>query len=269
MMNIFVAGIILFLMILWIVIYMFDFKNLKFKKFKFNKANILVLIVFFISAFSILTVTAKQEDEVLKDDSLKELKNEYFSYQDNNNLYNKIIVVGDSRMSLIESNKDIMKPFNMMFVAKSGMTIEWFKDVALGRVDNILKNKDYNYHVVINMGVNDLNSDDDTLDIANNYFKLYKKFAKEYPDVELYLLSVNPINEEKIQKFEKKNKRTTSKVKLFNNTIQRDLKNTNLDNMHYCDSYNDMNFETKDGLHYTEDTNRKIINYIVNDCVQY
>lgn len=267
-MNIFVAGLILFLMILWIMIYMFDFKTLKFKKFKINKANILVLIIFFISAFSILTVTAKQEDIILKDDSLKELKNDFVSYQSNGNLSNKIIVVGDSRMSLIKSDKDIIKPINMIFVAKSGMQIEWLENDALSMVRGILKDKNYNYHVVVNMGVNDLNTDEPADVIANNYFKLYRSLAKEYPDIELYLLSVNPINEEKIHEWED-TKRTTNKVKLFNNAIQNNLKNTNLENMHYCDSYNDMSFETEDGLHYTQGTNKRIINYIVNDCVQY
>ena len=84
----------------------------------------------------------------------------------------------------------------------------------------------------------------------------------------MYILSVNPIDDELInQKWD--NNRTTEEIKLFNNTIQKELAKSNLDNLYYCDSYNAMNFETYDGLHYTEDTNKKIINYINTKCVQY
>lgn len=268
-MNNLVMITILFLVILWIFIYIFDFKSLSFKEFKFSKGNILVLVIFCISAFSILTVTAKQDNEVLDDNKLKELKNQYFAYEDDNKLTNKVIVVGDSRMSLIEDNKDLMKPFNFIFVAKSGMMIDWLKDDALKEIKYILRNKDYHYNIVLNMGVNDLNNEDYNGDeIAKDYFKIYRDLAKEYPDVSVYLLSVNPIDDVLInQKWN--NHRTTKKIKLFNNTIQKEMKKSHRNNMFYCDSYNSIHFETYDGLHYTDDTNKRIMNYIINDCVQY
>ena len=182
---------------------------------------------------------------------------------------NRIVIVGDSRMSYIDDDKKIDKPFNLRFVAKSGMKIDWFEDVAVQKVEKIIDNNDFKYSVVINMGVNDLNDDEyDGDDIADDYFQLYSQLAKDYPDVKFYLLSVNPINEKKINKTWSTNNRTTNEIKLFNKTIKKDLKNKGLNNMFYCNSYDTLEFKTDDGLHYTRQTNKEIINYIVNKCVQ-
>lgn len=181
----------------------------------------------------------------------------------------KLIIVGDSRMELIKKDKEINIPFNFKFVAKSGMKIAWLKDKALDEVNDIIDNNKYNYDIVVNMGVNDLNDDKyDGADIADEYFDIYLKLAKDYPSINLYLLSVNPIDEKKINKYWTNN-RTTSEIRTFNKTIQARLKEENMDNMFYCDSYHDLKFETNDGLHYTRNTNRKIIDYIANKCVQF
>ena len=181
----------------------------------------------------------------------------------------KVIIVGDSRMELIEKDKEINIPFNFEFVAKSGMKIAWLKDKALDEVNDIIDNNKYNYDIVVNMGVNDLNDDKyDGADIADEYFDIYLKLAKDHPSINLYLLSVNPIDEKKINKYWTNN-RTTSEISTFNKTIQARLKEENMDNMFYCDSYHDLKFETNDGLHYTRNTNRKIIDYIANKCVQF
>lgn len=181
----------------------------------------------------------------------------------------KLIIVGDSRMELIKKDKEINIPFNFKFVAKSGMKIAWLKDKALDEVNDIIDNNKYNYDIVVNMGVNDLNDDKyDGADIADEYFDIYLKLAKDHPSINLYLLSVNPIDEKKINKYWTNN-RTTSEISTFNKTIQARLKEENMDNMFYCDSYHDLKFETNDGLHYTRNTNRKIIDYIANKCVQF
>ena len=182
----------------------------------------------------------------------------------------KVIIVGDSRMEYIEIDKEIVTPFNFEFVAKSGMKIAWFEDEALDKVKDILKDNDHKYDIVVNMGVNDLNDDKyKGDDIADKYFDLYLKLAQDNPDVNIYILSVNPIDDKKINEHWSTNNRTTSEIRIFNKTVQARLKDENMDNMHYCDSYHDLKFETADGLHYTQNTNRKIIDYIANDCVQF
>lgn len=207
--------------------------------------------------------------------STKYYQNIYFKTENTinktvNNLKNsKVIVVGDSRMELIDNDNKIRKPFNFVFIAKSGRRLSWLKDVAIPNLKTILKNKKTDYHVVFNMGVNDLNSDYNGNEIAQDYFEIYQSIATDYPNVKTYILSVNPIDENRINKFLPSSKRTNKKIKLFNQTIQKELKASDTENMYYCDAYNNLKFETDDGLHYTQDTNKKIINYIINDCVQF
>ena len=181
----------------------------------------------------------------------------------------KVIVVGDSRMEFIADDKDIVIPFNFDFVAKSGMKIDWFRKTAIPKVKSILKNKEYKYYVIVNMGVNDLNTNYKGDEISKDYFKLYQKLAKDYPNIDVYIMSVNPIYEDKLNKSEVSNKRTVNKIKLFNNNILNELEHSNLDNLYYCDSYNNLHFESEDGLHYTRDTNKEIINYIANKCIDF
>ena len=181
----------------------------------------------------------------------------------------KLIIVGDSRMQLINDDKEIVKPFNMEFVAKGGAKIDWLENNALPKVKKMLNKNEFNYYVLVNMGVNDLNSNLEVAEIVEDYFKLYSELAERFPNVKVYIMSVNPINEEKRNKIEPNNKRTTEKIKLFNQTIQEKLKDSNLKNMYYCDAYNNLKFDTNDGLHYTQETNENIIYYISNKCIDY
>ena len=184
---------------------------------------------------------------------------------------NKIIVVGDSRMELIENDETIKKPFNMEFVAKSGTHLDWFEDTAVKRVKKIIDD-DFKYTVVINMGVNDLNwlkKDYNEEDLADDYFNTYEELIYEYPDVNFYLLSVNPLDEKVIKKKIPENKRSNKSIKKYNSYLKEKIDDSEFDNLYYCDSYNSLDFETYDGLHYDKKTDEVILNYIINDCVKY
>ena len=223
---------------------------------------VLVLILF----FCVLTVSAEQKNNNITSEPLKLLNN---AFNKNDSLFNKVIVVGDSRMSLIADDWEILKPYNFIFVAKSGMQIEWFENYAITQIEEILKISNYQYHVVINMGVNDLNNKNIIAsDIARKYFKLYKNLSQKFPEVKIYLMSVNPVDEKIINEYWNNN-RTNNKIEKFNDVLKQNLNKYNIENMYYCDSYNEINFKTYDGLHYTFDTNKKIVGYINNDCIKY
>lgn len=184
----------------------------------------------------------------------------------------KIVIVGDSRMEFIANDETITKPFNVEFVAKSSTHIDWFKNTASKKIQLILNKNSGQYSVVINMGVNDLNwlkNNYDEKNLANDYYNAYMKLIKSNPNVKFYLLSVNPLDEELIKKRIPDNKRSNKSIEKYNNYLKNKIKNSKLENLLYCDSYNYLKFTTKDGLHYTQDTNKKIINYIINKCVQY
>lgn len=183
----------------------------------------------------------------------------------------RIIIVGDSRMEYIEDDRNFLNiPINFSFIAKSGATISWFEGTALGELQEKLDNQDnnYTYHVVFNMGVNDLNFVSYAGDRATEYFNDYKTLALKYPNVNFYMLSVNPIFDN-IDKYFKTNKRTDDKINSFNNTINNLTYLNKLDNMYTCDSYHKVAFNSPDGLHYDLDTDQRILNYIARKCVKF
>ena len=266
-----------FVIIFLISLIFLTFNNKFIEKIKNSQLKMTSIIIFLglFVGFLIFLFAWLLNKDTFNGCSTKYYQNIYFKTQNNLNKTvnslkkSKVIIVGDSRMEFIEDDKEIITPFNFEFVAKSGMKIDWFKNTAIPKVKSILKNKSFNYYIVVNMGVNDLNSEYKGEEISKKYFELYSKLAKEYPNIEVYIMSVDPIFENKLNKWELSNKRTTQKIKLFNNTIKDELKQSNLDNLYYCNAYNTLQFESEDGLHYTQKTNRKIINYIANDCVSF
>lgn len=254
------------------------FNNKFFNKLQKNKIKMIFIILFlglFVGFLVFLLLWLLNKD-AFNGCSTKYYENIYFKTENTinetvNNLKNsKVIIVGDSRMQLINDDKDFGKPFNFEFVAKGGSKINWLKNTALNRTKKILNNNDFDYYVVVNMGVNDL--DNETYngeEIAEQYFEIYEKLASSYPKTKLFILSVNPIDESKINEFWNENNRTNKKIEKFNKTIRNKLTKSTLNNIYYCNSYDELQFETIDGLHYTEETNRKIINYIANKCIKF
>ena len=181
---------------------------------------------------------------------------------------NKIIIIGDSRMSLIMDSKDKLKiPNNYIFIAANGTKINWLKKTAINKAYNILKNSDdrYKYNVVFNLGVNDLNDNINIYERAHEYYFNYKNLILYFKNVDFYFLSVNPIDDKINDYWE--NIRTNEKIEEFNNYIKKFIKKDKLKNTHYCDSYNELKFKTYDGLHYTRETNIDIVNYIDIYCI--
>ena len=118
------------------------------------------------------------------------------------------------------------------------------------------------------MGVNDLNIVDTVNSRAVEYFKLYKSLANKYENVEFYFMSVNPVQARYMYTKDMADMRN-DEIMRFNAAMHKLLEKNDLDNMHYCDSYNNIHFETYDGLHYDNSTNQLILNYITNKCVIY
>lgn len=266
---------VIFLLIaLFILVQKNDFIE-KVKKSKFKMFFIILFSGFFVGFLIFLFAWLLNKD-TFNGCSTRYYQNIYFKTESTinetvNNLKNsKVIIVGDSRMQLINDDNDFNKPFNFEFVAKGGSKIDWLKNTALNRTKNILKDNDFDYYVVVNIGVNDLSYKTDNVnEIANDYFEIYEKLASDYPEIKLYILSVNPIDESKINEFWDDNNRTNKKIENFNKNMLNKLNRSTLNNIYYCDSYNELKFETKDGLHYTNETNKEIINYIANKCVKF
>ena len=264
--------IISFFLILYIV------KNKVFQKrgkYYYKKMFLLVTIItLFLLMFFVVFLTYKLE--MVNGCTCKFEYEDYFVKKDSKKLkkgYNKIIVVGDSRMEYIIDGRhgEIDIPKNYDFIAKSGTTIDWFKNTALEQLKNKLDNKDkkYNYYVVINMGVNDINYIDDIRKRSSDYFEYYKRLALKYPTVDFYIMSVNPVSDEIINNFFKTNKRSNKKIEAFNKKTIGLIKEFDYPYLKYCDAYHDIYFKTIDGLHYKQETSQDIINYISNGCIDF
>ncbi len=252
-------------------------KNLfnKNKKTIFIRKALLVLssliFLIFLTFIFISTLNASSFNECsckIVKQKIIETKNNKLAVNDI--ILNKLIIIGDSRMEQIETNKNIQIPNNISFIAKSGAKIDWFSTTALPELKSVLDNRntDYKYHVLINMGVNDL-PNNIVKKVASDYLKYYKELLIAYPNVEFYWLSVNPINPQKYIIRYSKDKYVSDKIETFNQILLENVKENQASNITFCDSYHEFTFYTTDGLHYTEQTGKQIINYIVNKCVKY
>ncbi|MDO5539170.1 MAG: SGNH/GDSL hydrolase family protein [Eubacteriales bacterium] len=154
-----------------------------------------------------------------------------------------ILFVGDSRTL---GMKDAVND-NCIYLGAEGEGYEWFTSSGISSMVQILESNP-TQQVVFNLGVNDPKN-------ISLYIDTYTSLMNQYPDTPFYLMSVNPLDD-------KGEYNTTNEmVEIFNATLESSFPDNYLD----CYSYMTQNgFETVDGLHYTEDTYRKIHNYVVD-----
>ena len=269
-MNNFIFCFILFFIVCIFIIYTFNLQQYFFKL-KVNRKSLICIGVLFVSVFSILTVTAGENE---KSTQVKKM-----SFLDDNSngmiqdiSLNKVVIVGDSRMELITSKEDELDiPNNFIFDALSGARRKWLIDSGRPKLEKILDNKDnnYTYHVVFNLGVNDLNSSDNPKTLADKYFDIYKEIIFEYSDVYFYFLSVNPIDEDVIEEKFSPNERTNDKIEVFNARMYENMVDLNNKRVNYCDAYNRLKFGLPDGLHYDDETDQRIVDFIARDCINF
>lgn len=176
-------------------------------------------------------------------------------------------------MKLIDNDRnDLNLPNSIILDAKSGASIDWFMTEGIHKLYKLVNNtnNNYKYHVIFNMGINDLAEDLDVEKRASEYYNLYKKIIDSNQNIDFYFLSVNPIDEKILYSSDLPyyNSRTNKKVEKFNNFFIKKLRDEKLSNVKYCDSYNSLNFVLPDGLHYDFNTNKEIISYIISECVE-
>lgn len=158
---------------------------------------------------------------------------------------NLLIYMGDSRivgmMSSI-TNKSIT------YIAQIGAGYSWLVDSAIPELANKIEGKKF---IVLAFGVNDLGN-------AANYLTKYQELKDTYPNVNIYIMSVNPVDEAK--EAENGYTVTNESIENFNET----MKNSFGEN--YIDVYAQIkdNFETEDGVHYTTETYKKIHEIVIN-----
>ena len=156
----------------------------------------------------------------------------------------KYLFSGDSRTVGIQLSLGDSKP-DTLFVAKAGIGYQWMKDHAWSQIKQNL-NDNPDMKVVFLYGVNDMIN-------INYYLKRYKELEGEYNKNRIWYVSVNPIRGQQLV--------TDDQIKEFNTKLKEHA------GSRYIDTYSMLQkdgFGSYDGLHYDNDTNIKIYDFIIN-----
>lgn len=161
--------------------------------------------------------------------------------------FGKYVFVGDSRykgMAFMAGEED-------MFICESGRGY----DFLLEQMWNIRYACDENTALIVGLGVND-----NTYNFEK-YIQTLNEMA-ESMDCQIYYMLVNPVDEakESYSGYDVKNEN----IDIFNENIQLGLDESIgiIDTNSYL---KEVEFDTMDGLHYTDDTYEKIYHFIKNE----
>lgn len=158
-----------------------------------------------------------------------------------------IVFIGDSRT---EGMKEAVGSNSHIWSCKVGAGYSWFKSTGIPAVNSQINS---NTAVVILMGVNDC----DSTTVAKNYANLVNEKAKQWTSsgAEVYYVSVNPVDESKHPGV------SNSTIETFNSTVKSALDSS----VKWIDTYSGLkgNVVSPDGLHYNNDTYKKIYDTIV------
>lgn len=157
-----------------------------------------------------------------------------------------LIFVGDSRtVGMGEAEMEIGD--GCAYVGAVGEGYSWFAETGLALMEEAM-DESPDSPVVLNLGVNDP-------DMIEQYLELYRDFSRLYPDRSFYYMSVNPVTGEDLPV-------TNEEIAAFNQQLQEAFPDQYLD----CSTYlNIHEFETVDGVHFTEDTYRLIHDFAVKE----
>ena len=161
----------------------------------------------------------------------------------------QLIFVGDSRtVGMGDAEEEIGD--SCIYIGAVGEGYHWFTDFGMTQMEEAMK--DYpDAPVVLNLGVNDL-------DMIDRYLELYRTFSDSYPDRSFYYMSVNPVTEKSAHV-------TNMEISAFNSRLRETFPEQYLD----CNTYLMVQeFESADGVHYSEETYRMIHDYTVRKLQQ-
>lgn len=159
-----------------------------------------------------------------------------------------IIFVGDSRT---EGMRDaIGENDKTKFICKIGKGLAWLKSTAYSQLKDMC-DKYPDYYVVFNFGINDLG--------VESYISYYKDTIAKNIKNKIIHMSINPIDADKAKKAGYQV--TTSDIENFNKRYKEYAGSAYLDTYSYLKSNG---FSASDGIHYNNDTYKKIYNKTVD-----
>lgn len=164
---------------------------------------------------------------------------------------NDIYWVGDSRTVGLCYYNDLCNSTNESdtnnCLAKIGMGYNWLNSEDIkNKIKQTTKN-----NIIINMGINDVQN----ANIVNTYFNLFKELASSLPNKSIYIMSINPVGENK--------KDLEPHILKFNQDMASLINESGINNLIFYDTYNAIEYVTTDGLHYNRDTYKALYNYVI------
>ena len=136
-----------------------------------------------------------------------------------------------------------------VFISESGEGLVWLKGIGIPKATKYM---DDGTALIILMGVNDLYNLNEYINYINtNYSNWTSK------GVTVYFVSVNPCDGSYASELNKH-------IDIFNKGMKKTLSS----DIRYIDTYNYLiktGYNSPDGLHYNEETSKKIYNYIINN----
>ncbi len=172
--------------------------------------------------------------------------------------YDGIILVGDSRYEYMSRTSNITSQYSKTtFIALSGSGYDWLKNTAVPKLKGCLGRSDKKYIVVFNHGINDLENYDKYKSLYNGIIN-----SSAYSRHSFFFMSVNPVFDGcRVDRNRNGTGTTNAAVEKFNSGMKA-LFSAN----RYLDCCGDMmlrGYDSYDGIHYTDSTNRQIMNYLL------
>lgn len=162
-----------------------------------------------------------------------------------------VTIIGDSRMEDL-CRRSWYKQDNGACIAEISKGYKWLNSTAIQQVNNLPLDK--KKVIVTNLGVNDPHN-------AKKYADKYEELSQtEWSNSILILLSINPVSG--------KHSYLNPEISDFNNLMLQLA--SKYDNIGYCDSNSHLKrigFESSDGLHYSQKTDKDIYDYI-KKCIE-
>lgn len=155
------------------------------------------------------------------------------------------IFVGDSRTVGMRDALALAGGDPCTFIAKSGEGFYWLSHEGIDELQVKLAEEPY-ATVIFNLGVNDLKE-------YEQYIGFYQELFSGYHDPTFYIMSVNPVNDEKCVGA------SNEEVHAFNDAMKDAFPEKYLDTCTYLE---EDGFESADGLHYSNDTYKKLHQYV-------
>lgn len=153
-----------------------------------------------------------------------------------------VLYVGDSRTEGMKIA--VGESENIKFIAKVGAGLSWLKSSAASSAEGIIKSKPETI-IIFNFGVNDLGNID-------NYLTFYRTFGQKSSNI--WYMSVNPV-------VDGKSSVTNAQIEEFNSKLKAQAGSRYIDTYSYLKTDG---FNSPDGLHYDNDTYKKIHEYCLS-----